>query len=60
MLIVRLLAILAVVLIAASLIVWLLTGNPRYLAFAKRAGQASLIAAAGLLFLLLAERLIVL
>jgi hypothetical protein len=48
------------VLIAASLIVWLLTGNPRYLAFAKRAGQASLIAAAGLLFLLLAERLIVL
>lgn len=60
MLVVRLLAILVAVGIAANLLVWLFSGNARYLQWAVRLGKFALLAALLLIVVLVGERLIVL
>ncbi|MBK6638493.1 MAG: hypothetical protein IPH08_00540 [Rhodocyclaceae bacterium] len=58
-LIVRFLAILLAVTIAANLLFWAFTGNEKYLQWAKRLGKFSLLALLLIVVLLMAERLLI-
>jgi hypothetical protein len=60
MLILRIIAILAVLGIGSSIAAWMLTREMRYLALAWRIGKAALIVALMLMAVLAAERIIVL
>ena len=60
MLLLRLVAILAVLAIGASVLTWVITRDRRYLALAWRIAKGALIVALAVMGLLAAERLIVL
>lgn len=60
MFVVRALAVIVAAAIAASLIFWAFTGNPKYLRWATRLGKLALASLLLVLILLAAERLIVL
>lgn len=60
MLLLRLVAILAVLAIGASVLTWVVTRDRRYLALAWRIAKGALIVALAVMGLLAAERLIVL
>ncbi len=59
MLIMRVILLLAVLGIGGSLLLWLLTGNPRYRAWALKAGRIALIVLFVLLALFALERVLV-
>ena len=59
MLLLRLLGILTVLTIGASVLAWVLSREPRYLKFAWRVAQGALVIALTLMGLMAAERLMV-
>lgn len=59
MLVVRFLAILIAVAIAANLLFWAFTGRPKYLQWAIRLGKFALLALLLMVVLLVGERLLV-
>lgn len=60
MVVLRLLLVLAVVAIGASVVMFVVTRNPRYLAFAKTLGKIVIVVALTFFALLIVERLAIL